>query len=67
MSHQHSITRLQDLEGRWVEIIAFGISYLGRLREVDYDKGTLRLEDGDDFAILEIERVESFGLAQQPQ
>lgn len=63
---QHSITRLQDLEGRWVEIIAFGISYLGNLRDVDYDKGTLRLEDGDDFVVLEIERVESFSLAANP-
>ncbi len=64
MSLQHSITRLKDLEGRRVEIIAFGISYLGILKNVDYDKGTLRLEDGEDFAILEIERVESFSLAQ---
>lgn len=66
MALQHSITRLQDLEERWVEIIAFGISYLGTLKDVDYDKGTLRLEDEDDFVVLEIERVESFGLAARP-
>ncbi len=54
------IHQLQDFIGQKVEIIAFGISYLGILQEVDYDRGTLRLEDGEDRAILEIERVEYF-------
>lgn len=57
-----SITRLQDFIGRKVEIIAFDISYMGLLTHVDYDSGTLKIVDGDDFAILEIERVESFSL-----
>ncbi len=55
-----SIHQLQDFIGQRVEIIAFGISYLGVLQEVDYDRGTLQLEDGEDKAILEIERVEYF-------
>ena len=62
MAEYQSITRLQDLVGRRVEIIAFGISYLGKLNEVDFDKGTLKIQDGEDFAILELERVESFSL-----
>ncbi|HKY63768.1 MAG TPA: hypothetical protein VJR29_10140 [bacterium] len=59
-----SITRLQDYIGRKVEIIAFDISYMGILTHVDYDSGTLKIVDGDDFAILEIERVESFSLVE---
>ena len=59
-----SITRLQDYIGRKVEIIAFDISYMGLLTHVDYDSGTLKIVDGDDFAILEIERVESFSLVE---
>ncbi len=59
-----SITRLQDFIGRKVEIIAFDISYMGTLTHVDYDSGTLKIVDGDDFAILEIERVESFSLIE---
>jgi hypothetical protein len=62
MSDYQSITHLKDLIGRKVEIIAFGISYLGTLEGVDFDQGTLKIEDGDDFAILELERVESFSL-----
>ena len=60
MGNYQSITRLQDLQGKKVEIIAFGISYMGMLKDVDYDSGTLKIEDEEDFAILEIERVESF-------
>lgn len=59
-----SITRLQDYVGRKVEIIAFEISYMGVLTHVDYDSGTLKIVDGEDFAILEIERVESFSLIE---
>lgn len=59
-----SITRLQDYIGRKVEIIAFDISYMGILTHVDYDSGTLKIVDGEDFAILEIERVESFSLIE---
>jgi len=62
MPEYPSITRLKDYLGKKVEIIAFGISYRGYLEEVDYDKGTLRMVEGDEFAILEIERVESFSL-----
>ncbi|MFO1518140.1 MAG: hypothetical protein U1F57_00525 [bacterium] len=57
-----SITRLHDYIGRKVEIIAFDISYMGILQEVDMDRGTLKIVDGEDFAILEIERVESFSV-----
>lgn len=62
MQEDFSITRLHDFIGRKVEIIAFDISYMGILQEVDLDRGTLKIVDGDDFAVLEIERVESFSV-----
>ena len=55
-----SITQLKNLIGKKVEIIAFDISYIGILEEIDFERGTLKIVDQDDFAILEIERVESF-------
>ncbi len=65
MPEYQSITRLKDFVGKRVEIIAFGISYMGILEEVDYDQGTLKIVDGEDFAILEIERVESFSILEK--
>ncbi len=62
MKEDLSITRIQDYIGRKVEIIAFDISYMGILEEVDLDRGTLKIVDGEDFAVLEIERVESFSV-----
>lgn len=63
MNQNQSISQLQDFMGKKVEIIAFGISYLGTIENVDYDAGTIKLVDEDDMAILEIERVESFKIA----
>jgi len=62
MFEDHSITRIQDHIGKRVEIIAFNISYRGTLSEVNLDTGTLKIVDGEDFAILEIERIEAFSL-----
>ncbi len=60
MKEDLSFTRLQDFVGHKVEIIAFGISYMGILEEVDPERGTLKIVDGEDFAMLELERVEAF-------
>ncbi len=62
MFEDQSITRIQDYIGKKVEIIAFNISYRGTLSEVDLETGTLKIVDGEDFAILEIERIEAFTL-----
>ena len=56
----YSITRIEDFKGKRVEIIAFGIAYRGTLEEIDLDRGTVKLVDGEDFVILEIERIQSF-------
>ncbi len=62
MKDQASITRLKDFKGKKIEVIAFDISYRGTLEEINLSKGTLKIVDGEDFVILEIERVESFHL-----
>lgn len=62
MTEDYSITRLQDLIGKKVEIIAFNISYMGILEDINFETGTLKIVDGEDFAILELERVESFSV-----
>lgn len=56
------IQGLIDARGKRVEIIAFGIVYGGTLAHVDVEDGIITIEDGDDRAILEIERIESFSL-----
>lgn len=57
------IQALIDAKGKKVEIIAFGILYTGLLKKVDIDNGTIIITNGDDRAMIEIERIESFCLA----
>lgn len=57
------IRALLDAKGKKVEIIAFGILYSGTLKKVDTDNGTIIITNGDDRAMIEIERIESFCLA----
>jgi hypothetical protein len=54
------IRGLLDAKGKRVEVIAFGIVYTGILKSIDTDNGTIVITDGDDRAVLEIERIESF-------
>ncbi len=51
---------LKRATGKKVEVIAFGISYRGRLEKVDLRRGTIRVVDGKNAATLEIERIEFF-------
>lgn len=46
--------------GKRIEVIAFGISYAGLLTSVDPKAGIIRVEDGRDYVVLEIERIEEF-------
>ena len=43
-----------------MEIQAFGVSYLGTLKKVDTRSGVVRVEDGEDYVVLEIERIDHF-------
>lgn len=56
------IQALVDARGKRVEIIAFGVAYAGTLEKVDVEDGIISIVDGEDHAVLEIERIESFSL-----
>lgn len=56
------IQGLLDAKGKKVEVIAFGIVYAGTLDSVDVDTGTVTIVDGEDRAMIEIERIESFSI-----
>ena len=56
------IQGLLDAKGKNVEVIAFGIVYAGTLESVDVDNGIITIVDGEDLAMIEIERVESFSI-----
>ena len=56
------IQGLLDARQKEVEVIAFGIAYSGILEAVDVDNGTICIIDGDNSAMLEIERIESFSI-----
>ncbi|MBI4411697.1 MAG: hypothetical protein HY541_04355 [Deltaproteobacteria bacterium] len=64
MQEEKSITKLEDLIGKKIHVIAFGASYLGTLQKIDYDKGFLVLTDGKDTVFLELERIDSFSQAE---
>lgn len=54
------IQGLIEAKGKLIEVIAFGISYTGTLKAVDVKSGYITILDGDDQAMLEFERIESF-------
>ena len=56
------IQALLEAKGKRVEIVAFGILYTGTLEKIDIDNGTIIIANGEDQAMLEIERIESFSL-----
>lgn len=56
------IQGLLEASGKRIEVIAFGIAYLGTLETVDVDHGTVVIVDHDDRAMLEIERIESLSV-----
>ncbi|OGQ23193.1 MAG: hypothetical protein A3C46_03535 [Deltaproteobacteria bacterium RIFCSPHIGHO2_02_FULL_44_16] len=48
--------------GRKVEILAFGVSYIGKLESVDIDNGLAVIVDDEDRAMIELERITSLSL-----
>ena len=56
------IQGLLDARNKKVEVIAFGIFYSGVLTDIDVDRGIITITDGEDKAVIEIERVESFSI-----
>ena len=63
MAKSTSDSLLTDLTcylGQRIEVVAFGISYIGLLAEVNAQDGLIKLSDGCDCAILELERIETY-------
>lgn len=60
MHDEVSASQLKQAVGKKVEVLAFGITYVGILKKVDDHGGTIRIEDKGDYAVLEIERIEAF-------
>lgn len=56
------VQALLDAKGKKVELLAFGIIYAGNIEEVDIDNGTVVIVDGEDKAMIEIERIESLSI-----
>lgn len=52
--------QLKAALGKKVDALAFGLSYQGILKKIDLKAGTIKIEDKEDYAVLEIERIESF-------
>lgn len=57
------ISELLSAKGRRVDLIAFGIIYSGILSNVDIEDGTVVITDGEDSAVIEIERIESLSVS----
>ncbi len=61
---EKSISGIASLVGSKVQIIAYGISYVGLLQSIDHERGVLELCDGKDTVTLELERIEKYSLVE---
>lgn len=59
------ISSLLAAKGKQVEVFAFGITYIGKLKSVDPENGFITVSDGTDTVMLELERVESFNINEE--
>ena len=59
------IQQLLEAKGKKVEVFAFGITYVGQLMTVDPENGLVSVTDGDDTAMLEMERIERFNVIEE--
>lgn len=60
MLHEVEPKEIRKAVGKNVEVMAFGVPYVGILEHYDEEKARLKIRDGDDIAIVEQERIESF-------
>ena len=65
VNEEVSVAKLKKAIGKKVEIVAFGITYEGTLKNIDVKNGVMRIEDKEDYVVLEIERVELFRLLRR--
>lgn len=51
--------------GQRVEVMAFGLPYVGILEDYDEKSGRLQIRDQEDVAFVERERIESFRIIKE--
>jgi hypothetical protein len=61
------IQGLLGAKGKRVEVFAFGITYIGALTSVDVENGFVSVTDGEDTAMLELERIEHFNIVEEEE
>jgi ferredoxin-fold anticodon binding domain-containing protein len=64
MDEDALIEGLIEAKGKKVEVLAFGIVYIGTLDDIDADNGIIQISDEQDKVKLEIERIESFSVQE---
>lgn len=64
MQDEVTASKLKIARGKKVEVLAFGVSYVGKLTKVDSKSGLVRVEDGEDYVLLEIERIDRFRIVR---
>lgn len=56
---------LRQSIGRRVEVTAFGITYTGKLIHYDEERARLEIQDGENVAIVERERIDRFRVLKE--
>jgi len=59
------IQGLVTAKGKKIEAFAFGITYVGTLTNIDHENGFISITDGEDTAMLELERIEHFNVIEE--
>ena len=60
MPAEPEVKEIKQAIGKRVEIIAFGIPYLGTLKRFNQKEARLVVQEGEDVAEIDLDRVESF-------
>lgn len=64
MAEDTLLQEIVEAKGKRVEVFAFGITYVGTLKSIDAENGFISVSDGEDTAILELERIENFNVIE---
>ena len=59
------IQGLDAAKGKRIEVFAFGITYVGILTSIDHENGFISITEGEDTAMLELERIEHFNMVEE--
>lgn len=62
---EKSISLLDKYVGKKIQVVAFGTSYIGILKEVDYDRDFIKIADEKDVVTLDMEGIEAYALVEE--